>query len=226
MVSLNREDLQMPTRLACIGKIRDEGIFELKMLTPSLTKKVLPKAPVILAPVPRPMTASVHTVGEERQKIMITEERKKQYEILKQRREALEKEKQEKIKKEAEHLNKKAKQRIHPITKPRISNAWKGSFAKLTTNETKKLEKLVMYIEARTNVESVINPPSLLFQKLRNRFKKLTSKQVMLNRCLSGMAAKKELIYINGIPALTREGCVICGKPNVKVFLIFNKNKG
>ena len=222
-----REALCMSDRLSLIGKMRDEGIFSLSMLTPYAAKKKMPKAPQY-RPKPKEKTGPSTTVAEEITKLKQEEERRKQYAILAQRREKLEQEKQAKMKRDAEELAAKAKK---PIMMPqeralrRLATMTgmppfvmkKEKDTKLTKEEEQKLEKLVALVESKNRLAASGKHPSLLFRKLKKRFNKTTSKSLMVNRFVSGMAPQKELTCINGILSLTSSGCIICGKSNVKV---------
>ncbi len=205
-----REALCMSQRLSLIAPLRDEGIFSLKMLTPSLAGRVLPKAPFAISSTPVSRPRYTPTVDDEMTKLKQEEKQRYQYKILSQRREKLNKERMEKVHAQAQMLTQKAKDE----TGKRKSHLHcKIPPAKLTKEEEQKLEKLVAFIEAKSRNK----PKTLLFKKLRHRFKPMTAKEFLLKQCVSEMSPHSELIYPHNSPALFETGCITCGKSNVKV---------
>ena len=212
----NRDALCMSDRLSLIGKIRDDGIFSMRMLTASLNKKNLPKAPILRPTQKKSEVLQTKPAITQAVQVRQEEQRRRQFAILSERRAKMEKEKKEKLKRDAEALKSKANQNK---TKKSYSPNKKERWTKLTPEEIKKLERLVAFIEARNPLATSSRPANLLLTKLRNRFKEITSKYFMLSQCVSGMSPDKQLFYNNGIPALTTKGCIICEKSNVKVII-------
>jgi len=212
--------------LSVIGKLRDEGIFSMKVLTASPTKKriSIPKASINVQNVKAKPKKSRATLRSSRNlklepvlspkskykdEIRKEEQRRRQFVILSERRERLAKEKKERLKREVELLKLKAKEG----KKARYLR--KHQLTKVTAEEVKKLEKLVRFIGKRTDI--VNNSPNLFISKLAKIFAESINKDCIMDQFITEVASKKHLFKDYGIPALTRSGCIICGGSNVKV---------
>lgn len=224
---MDRDALRKSDSLSVIGKLRDEGIFGMKMLTASLTKKNFPmpsakpqnvRAKIVKANNPLKTVRSFkpkivkHPQSQHKDEIRQEKQRRRQFAILTERREKLNREKKERLKREVELLKLKAKE--GHLKKPKTYFK-KSELTKVTPEEVKKLERLVKFIGRRNGLFN--NPSNLLLERLRKVFRESSEERFILSQCISEMAPKKQLSYENGIPALTASGCIICGKSNVKV---------